>query len=220
MNIDLLYFLATTVSHLTRISKISAVVGSRFCTLRRWSWAAIAALMTLVILVVSSQASLTWADATDANPSEPTAALRVGADAGTTWHIFGLEIVGKIMSAQTDGAYSVVISNTPPAGGPPLHVHEHEDELFYILKGTYEFRFGDETVVANPGDFVHLPAHIPHGFRNIGSEPGTAINTMTPGGFEQFFAEIDQLPKGQPPDRRQIAAIASRYGLQFLPESP
>ncbi|MBW4461249.1 MAG: cupin domain-containing protein [Nodosilinea sp. WJT8-NPBG4] len=106
-----------------------------------------------------------------------------------------------------------------PEGGPPLHVHEHEDELFYILKGTYEFRFGDETVVASPGDFVHLPAHIPHTFRNIGSEPGMAMNTMTPGGFEQFFVEIDQLPKEQPLDRSQVAAVASRYGLQFLPES-
>ncbi|MBD1875964.1 cupin domain-containing protein [Nodosilinea sp. FACHB-131] len=201
-------------------SRFRSIDGSRFFSLRRLGWAAIAALMTLVILILSSRSSLTWADAPGANPPETAAApFWVGADAGTTWRIFGLEIVGKVMSSQTNGAYSVVISNTPPEGGPPLHVHEHEDELFYILKGTYEFRFGDETVVANPGDFVHLPAHIPHTFRNTGSEPGMAMNTMTPGGFEQFFVEIDQLPKEQPLDRSQVAAIASRYGLQFLPES-
>jgi hypothetical protein len=41
---------------------------------------------------------------------------------------------------------------------------------------------------------------------------------MTPGGFEQFFVEIDQLPKDQPLDREQVATIAARYGLRFLPD--
>ena len=142
----------------------------------------------------------------------------VDAEAGVTWNIFGLEIVGKIISQQTNGKYAVIISTTPPNGGPPLHVHQHEDELFYILEGVYEFRFGDETVVVNPGDLVHLPRHIPHSFRNIGSEPGMTMNTITPGGFEQFFVEIDQLPKDQPPDPQRIADIAGRYGLRFLPD--
>ncbi len=193
----------------------------RYFSLSRLGLAAIVALLTLVVLALGRQPLLTWANAADSSSSQPVAApFWVEAEAGTTWKIFGLEIVGKIMSAQTDGAYSVVISTTPPEGGPPLHVHEHEDELFYILRGTYEFRFGDETITANAGDLVHLPAHIPHTFRNIGSEPGMAMNTMTPGGFEQFFVEIDQLPKDQPLDRSQVAAIASRYGLQFLPDSP
>ncbi|MFQ4138675.1 cupin domain-containing protein [Nodosilinea sp. PGN35] len=189
--------------------------------LRRAVWAAIAALIALGTVALGSHSQLTWADTPAGQSPEPAAApFLVEADAGTTWKIFGLEIVGKIMSSQTDGAYSVVISTTPPAGGPPLHVHEHEDELFYILRGTYEFRFGDETITANSGDLVHLPAHIPHTFRNVGSAPGMAMNTMTPGGFEQFFVEIDRLPKDQPLDRSQVAAIASRYGLRFLPESP
>lgn len=154
----------------------------------------------------------------DDNREMITAPFWVDAEAGLTWNIFGLEIVGKIMSQQTNGQYAVIISTTPPDGGPPLHVHEQEDELFYVLAGAYEFRFGDETAIANPGDLVHLPRHIPHSFRNIGSEPGVMINTITPGGFEQFFVEIDQLPKDQPLDRQQVADIAARYGLQFLPD--
>jgi len=26
----------------------------------------------------------------------------------------------------------------PPGGGPPLHVHRHETEIFYILEGEFE----------------------------------------------------------------------------------
>ena len=151
------------------------------------------------------------------NPTH--APVFVDAEAGKTWNIFGLQIVGKIMSGQTDGAYSVVMSTTPPEGGPPLHVHENEDELFYVLKGEYEFRYGEESVRVSEGALVHLPRNLPHGFRNVGTEPGVLLNTITPGGFEQFFEEIDQLPKDQPLDQAQVAAIASKYGLTFLPPS-
>ncbi len=191
---------------------------SRYGAWRRLGLVLVGALLVLVTLGLGSPLGMTHADTP--TPAEVTSEpFWVASQAGTIWRIFGLEMVGKILSPQTNGAYAVVISTTPPQGGPPLHVHEREDELFYILKGTYEFRFGDDTVTATTGDFVHLPAHIPHTFRNIGTEPGIAINTMTPGGFEQFFAEVDQLPKNRPLDRAQVAAIASRYGLQFLPES-
>ena len=141
----------------------------------------------------------------------------VDADAGTTWNIFGIEIVGKVMSSQTNGQYAVVTSTTPPNGGPPLHVHLHEDELFYVVEGTYEFRLGNQKVTVNPGDLLHLPRNVAHSFRNIGSEAGLLMNTITPGGFEQFFAEIDRLPKHRPLDRQQVEDIASQYGLRFLP---
>lgn len=142
----------------------------------------------------------------------------IEAESGTVWSIFGLEIVGKVMSAQTNGEYAVVTTTTPPNGGPPLHVHQREDEMFYVIQGTYEFRLGDETVVAAEGDIVHLPRSVPHRFRNVGTEPGTTMNLIIPGGFEQFFAEIDQLPKEQPLDRQQVADIARQYGLEFLPD--
>ncbi|NJL46593.1 MAG: cupin domain-containing protein [Leptolyngbyaceae cyanobacterium SM2_5_2] len=201
--------------------KPKSLTLSRYGVWRRLGFVVVGVLIALAALSLGRPFGMTRADTS--NPSVPEAASEpfwVASEAGITWKIFGLEMVGKILSPQTNGAYSVVISTTPPQGGPPLHVHDREDELFYILNGTYEFRFGDETITATTGDFVHLPAHIPHTFRNIGTEPGMAMNTMTPGGFEQFFAEVDQLPKDRPLDRVQVAEIAARYGLQFLPESP
>ncbi len=146
------------------------------------------------------------------------AVIFVDTDAGTTWNIFGLQIVGKLMSEETAGQYAVVESTTPPDGGPPLHVHTHEDELFYVLQGSYAFISGPDTVQAGPGDLVHLPRGIPHTFRNVGTTEGVLLNTISPGGFEAFFVEIDRLPKDQPLDRAQVTAIAAEYGLRFLPE--
>ncbi|MEB3882795.1 cupin domain-containing protein [Lyngbya sp. CCY1209] len=154
----------------------------------------------------------------DTTPATETPFL-VDTEAGTVWRIFGLEIVGKVTGEQTDGKYAVVVTATPPEGGPPLHVHTYEDELFYIQSGIYEFHRGDEKVIAETGDLVHLPRGIPHRFRNIGTETGVTMNTMIPAGFERFFIEVDRLPKDRPPPRSQIEEIAGRYGLRFLPES-
>jgi len=138
-------------------------------------------------------------------------------DGGEVWPIFGLEIVGKLTGAQTGGDYAVIINTTPPDGGPPLHVHEHEDESFYVLAGTYEFSFGDQTVTLSEGGMVFLPRGVPHTFRNVGDTPGRLLNTVTPGGLEDFFREIHALPKDRPPERALVAEIAARYGLRFLP---
>ena len=129
---------------------------------------------------------------------------------------FGLQIVGKIMSSETGGSYSVIQSTTPPNGGPPPHVHQNEDELFYVIKGTYEFSCGDKKQRAQKGSLIHLPKGIPHSFKNTGDTEGILLNTISPGGFENFFEEIDQLPKDKPLDRKKVSEIAGKYGLKFL----
>ena len=150
------------------------------------------------------------------NANEPV--IIVDADAGKQWNIFGIEIVGKIMSTQTNGEYAVVVSTAPPNGGPPLHFHERENELFFVVDGNYEFQCGEKKFIVSKGAIIHLPRKIPHRFRNIGEQPGVLMNTITPGGFENFFKEIDRLPKANPLDRSIVRSIASKYGLKFLTE--
>jgi quercetin dioxygenase-like cupin family protein len=136
--------------------------------------------------------------------------------AGKQWNVFGVQITGKILSEDTNGAYSIIITETPPAGGPPKHVHTHEDELFYVLQGKYEFYCGNQTIVVNTGDMVRLPKGIPHHFKNIDSLTGITMNTITPGGFEGFFDDISKLSKTQKPTRQEIDSIAKNYGMSFV----
>jgi mannose-6-phosphate isomerase-like protein (cupin superfamily) len=35
---------------------------------------------------------------------------------------------------------------TPPQGGPPLHVHQREDEMFYVLEGEFKVQCADQTL--------------------------------------------------------------------------
>jgi mannose-6-phosphate isomerase-like protein (cupin superfamily) len=37
------------------------------------------------------------------------------------------------------------------------HHHDHEDELFYVVKGSFEMEFEDETITINKGEFIIVP---------------------------------------------------------------
>ena len=37
------------------------------------------------------------------------------------------------------------------------HHHEHEDELFLVVKGNFEMEFSDKTVTINEGEFIIVP---------------------------------------------------------------
>ncbi len=148
--------------------------------------------------------------------NETASLVHVSSDKGKQWNVFGVKIVGKILSEDTDGKYSVIETETPPIGGPPKHVHKNEDELFYVIKGTYEFYCGDKTIIAKKGDMVRLPRGIPHHFKNIDSVPGVTMNVITPGGFESFFDDVAQASKTKKLSRSQIDSIAATYGMTFV----
>lgn len=48
----------------------------------------------------------------------------------------------------------------------PLHVHHHDDEAWYVLKGWLRFRIGEEMFEAGPGSAVLAPKGTPHAYGN------------------------------------------------------
>ena len=65
------------------------------------------------------------------------------------------------------------------------HVHDAEDDGFYILEGELTFTFGDDEAVATPGTFVLAPPGVSHGFRNDGDIPVRMLNIHAPAGFDR-----------------------------------
>ena len=64
------------------------------------------------------------------------------------------------------------------------HVHDDEDDSFYILSGVITFMLDDGEVEAGPGTFVLIPPGVRHGFRNDTSEPARILNVHAPAGFD------------------------------------
>ncbi len=65
------------------------------------------------------------------------------------------------------------------------HVHEAEDDAFYILEGELTFTLAGDEVSAGPGTFVLVPPGVEHGFRNDGSAAVRMLNLHAPAGFDR-----------------------------------
>src|SRR3954471_14528117 len=62
------------------------------------------------------------------------------------------------------------------------HVHDAEDDAFYILEGELTFVLDGEDVAAPAGTFVLVPPGVEHGFRNDTDAPVRIANIHAPAG--------------------------------------
>ena len=151
---------------------------------------------------------------TAAVPTTHLPALSDSSD-GVRFTMLGASMRLIARAIDTDGRFSVFEQTTPAGWGPPRHVHAKEDEIVYVLEGTYEVWLGDERRSISAGGCAILPRGIPHGFRNAGETPGRFICVVTPGGLEEYFLEVARC--APPPSPAQLFAMARPYGLTLLP---
>jgi len=124
-------------------------------------------------------------------------------------------IIGKISTDSTGGAYTVIELTLPAGGGAPLHTHQREDEIFYILDGVCEVTCDGKTHLAEAGAMVVLPKHSLHAFRNVGDKPNRILITAVPGGLDHYFAELAQIRNDDPEAGQKVADINARYQILF-----
>lgn len=131
----------------------------------------------------------------------------------------------KATSELTGGALSLVEVLAAPDTAPPWHVHHRDDELFYLLDGSFLFKCGDELFEGGPGSFVFLPRGIPHSFKVTSPTVAKFLVLGTPAGLDRYFvaAGVPALEEGlrpQPIDMHQMAAIAAQHGIEILGPPP
>ncbi|OHV20696.1 cupin domain-containing protein [Rhizobium sp. RMa-01] len=77
----------------------------------------------------------------------------------------------------------VSYNEVPPGkSGCPFHNHHVEDELFYVISGTGEYRFGDERHPIGAGDVLGAPSGGPetaHQIINTGTAPLVYLGIST-----------------------------------------
>ncbi|MCA1405134.1 cupin domain-containing protein [Ensifer sp. IC3342] len=115
----------------------------------------------------------------------------------------------------TDGKMSIVDSLSPIGSGPPRHVHEAEDEIFVILTGRCKFWLEGEELMRGPGETMFVPRGSEHTFQVVGDIPCRHLVILTPGGFEEFFAEMAAGQFSIPDDMPAIVEAAGRHNLRF-----
>jgi quercetin dioxygenase-like cupin family protein len=150
----------------------------------------------------------------------------LGPSEGNAYWFLGTLVTIKARGADTNGAFSLIEQLAPPGFGPPLHVHQVEDESFYVLEGEATFYCGEQEIPAGPGTYVSLPKGIPHTFLVGATGPARLLQLTLPAGFDRFVEELGEpattrtLPPMSPPPVDRLLALAPKYHFSVLGPPP
>ncbi len=131
--------------------------------------------------------------------------------------IFGTQISVKLSGAASGGTHAIMELVTPARSGPPMHLHEREDQTFYVLEGQYRFELDGKRIPAGPGSAVYVPRGTAHAFRNNGNAPGRMLVIVQPAGLEDLFEELAEAGEGErEPTMSVVIPILRKYRTALL----
>ena len=146
-------------------------------------------------------------------------AARTGPGEGDAYWFFG----GRTVIRSPEGALPVVIEmELGPGGHAPLHVHHEIDDSFYLLSGRIAVRCGQDTLVAEAGDYVSQPKGVPHTFFVLDDKPAVILQTHDGDSFLNFIKQAGVRltgatpPAGEQPDMDWLYQVAATTGQPVL----
>jgi uncharacterized RmlC-like cupin family protein len=119
----------------------------------------------------------------------------------------GLEY-GAGISAETSGAQAICMHRLtlPPGARARAHLHEDHESSIYVISGRADFWWGprlERHAVLGPGDFLHIPAGVPHVPANTGDVDVEAV-----------------LARTDPNEQESVVTLPELDGLAHLPPLP
>src|SRR5713101_231636 len=90
------------------------------------------------------------------------------------------------------------------------HLHREMEESFFVLDGEFTFAVGEEKIPAGPGSYILVPRGTRHVI-TAGAGGGRLLGLMVPGGLEEMFIELADLPPDSITDPAARAAISARH---------
>ena len=143
-----------------------------------------------------------------------------GAQADCALEVFGETVIIRRDQAGAALDAAVIEEIVPPGVAAPLHRHSREDEISYVIKGTFRIWRGDDVFDVGPGGIALLPRHQVHSFKNIGTVPGRLLTVILPAGFEHFFEVVAEHRFGDQ-NLDEIATVAAgQFGLEIMGPPP
>ena len=128
----------------------------------------------------------------------------------------------KVTYVHADPAsgYALLEWEAPPgATSPPVHVHHHTEEGFYVVSGTYRFLVAEETIECGPGGHVLVRARVPHTFWNSGEVAARCLIILTPPDFAAYYREIARELVNVNTDEDAVAArrrLSARFDIEVV----
>jgi quercetin dioxygenase-like cupin family protein len=122
----------------------------------------------------------------------------------------------KVSSKDTNGEFSLfeLQNEAGPMAGPPLHVHQNQDEVFMILEGEFVFQVGDQKIKASAGDVVFGPRKIPHTYYQVSKKAHIIFSYNPAGKMENIL--VDAANKYIPNNLEAFAKASAENDVPFV----
>jgi quercetin dioxygenase-like cupin family protein len=118
----------------------------------------------------------------------------------------------KVSAEDTGGDLAVFEQTGSKArGGPPMHIHPNQDEMFYVIEGEYRFRVGDDEYPMKAGDTIFLPRNVPHAFVQLTEKARVIVAYQPAGKMESFFRKTASWTN--PPTAAEIARVFEEHDM-------
>jgi len=105
---------------------------------------------------------------------------------------YGFRKVRKELGVTEFGVNAIVV---PPGFESGFHLHERQQELYFVHEGEMEVEFADGTTRRlGPGSLVRVDAPTPRKFRNVGETDATYLVVGAAGGY---VGRDGLLPEGE-----------------------
>ena len=133
----------------------------------------------------------------------------------------------RVSGEQTGGAFALADHLARRGNASPVHVHDRDDETFFVLDGDLRVFVGEEEHTAGPGTVAVLPRCVSHAYV-VTSATARFLTLHTPAGFERFATEVGEParaltlppPPPGPPDFAALAQAAARHQITILAPPP
>ena len=108
------------------------------------------------------------------------------------------------ISAQSVGAQGIhlQIVRIPPGGKAKAHKHENHETALYVLSGESGTWYGEQLehhVIAKAGDFLYIPANVPHQPYNVSdTESCVAVIARTDPNDQESVVLLPDLDRDRP----------------------
>jgi uncharacterized RmlC-like cupin family protein len=110
------------------------------------------------------------------------------------------------ISAETVGALGLHMQllTIPPGGRAKAHKHENHETAIYVISGRAGMHYGERLerhMTSGPGDFVYIPANVPHLPYNMSkTEPCVAVVSRTDPNEQESVVLLPDLEALRPAD--------------------
>lgn len=121
-------------------------------------------------------------------------------------------------AAWSGGGFFIADQPMAPRILVPPHMHQHEDQVAYVVSGRLGFRVGDTEVELEAGQFIMRGRGVPHTNWNPTDEPARMLEITFPGHFETYFRRLDALTRSGAANQEAVHAMAAEYGVSFHDE--